>query len=674
MADVIGKKISELAVTTDLAGLYTIGSDKNNQSKKVPLQFIKEAADYANAQGDYAKGVGDTVQGNTGVDEYPVFSASTQYAAGSVVRYNDRLYRFTALHPAGAWVGTDAVETSIKAEADLKLTELSGKIDGLPIGDKFNSKGRYPSMTAGFANNLVGRGESTPEMFSFRASGGRSINDGAARIKTLRGNAVVWNQLFQPRTDDQSYNGNGVHFTDNRDGSYTISTDEGGATQRVNLAISITSPMNYAGHKLLITGCEGAKDGFGFWDSWSNSIGTIFTNNTIITAKGNGSTAFSVVIVEGHIVSQTTWKPRVIDLTKMFGQGNEPTSVEEFNAMLPLNVDLTAYNEGEVIPFNGIAIKSVGDNAWDEEWESGNFDNGMPIPDSTRIRSKNFIKVLPDQIYNSTKLILVFYYDDNFSYSGLEYDTQFTIPSNVAYIKFSYGGSMSPISTYQNDICISLAHSGYKEGQYSPYTYNIRNIDARILEMFPDGMQKWDKAYNKNGKGYVVKGTGVVDLGSLNYAAGTTGSFYCEVPPSAMKDARYSDNLLCGKYATWSGEKALASLPDKSLMLYNGASYPLLGIRDSAYTDATSFKAAMQGVMLYYELAEPQVYEFAEPFNLDYEVADFGTEEVIASKPSAPISADIIYQFNAVDSIRTNQAEIEKIKAALAKAGITIDL
>ena len=127
MADVLGKKISELAETTDLAGLYTIGSDRNNQSKKVPLQFVKEAADYANAQGDYAKGVGDTIQGNTGVNEYPAFSSSTQYAAGSVVRYNDKLYRFTALHPAGAWVGTDAIETSIKAETDVKLTELESK-------------------------------------------------------------------------------------------------------------------------------------------------------------------------------------------------------------------------------------------------------------------------------------------------------------------------------------------------------------------------------------------------------------------------------------------------------------------------------------------------------------------------------------------------------------------
>lgn len=135
-ADVLGKKISELEETTDLAGLFTIGSDKNNQSKKVPLQFVKEAADYANAQGDYAKGVGDTIQGNTGVNEYPAFSSSTQYAAGSVVRYNNKLYRFTALHPAGAWVGTDAIETSIKAETDVKLTELESEFGVAKSGNE----------------------------------------------------------------------------------------------------------------------------------------------------------------------------------------------------------------------------------------------------------------------------------------------------------------------------------------------------------------------------------------------------------------------------------------------------------------------------------------------------------------------------------------------------------
>lgn len=125
MADI---KISELAETTDLNGLYTIGTDKNNSSKKVALQFIKDAADYANAQGDYAKQAGDLVNGNAGVTDYPVFSASATYSAGDVVRYNGVLYEFTGYH-SGSWNGNDVVATSINSQAQKKLTELESEIN-----------------------------------------------------------------------------------------------------------------------------------------------------------------------------------------------------------------------------------------------------------------------------------------------------------------------------------------------------------------------------------------------------------------------------------------------------------------------------------------------------------------------------------------------------------------
>ena len=121
MADI---KISELEPTTDLEGLYTIGSDKNNLSKKVSLQFLKDAANYANEQGDYAKEVGDTVNGNVGVNDYPAFSASASYSAGDIVRYNGTLYQFTANHAASAWNGNDVKATSINAITSGKLTEL----------------------------------------------------------------------------------------------------------------------------------------------------------------------------------------------------------------------------------------------------------------------------------------------------------------------------------------------------------------------------------------------------------------------------------------------------------------------------------------------------------------------------------------------------------------------
>lgn len=125
MADI---KISELEPTTDLEGLYTIGADKNNLSKKVSLQFLKDAANYANEQGDYAKQAGDTVNGNVGVSDYPEFSASQSYVIGDIVRYNGVLYSFTANHAASAWNGSDVKATSINAITSGKLTELELKL------------------------------------------------------------------------------------------------------------------------------------------------------------------------------------------------------------------------------------------------------------------------------------------------------------------------------------------------------------------------------------------------------------------------------------------------------------------------------------------------------------------------------------------------------------------
>ena len=144
MADI---KISELEPTTDLEGLYTIGSDKNNLSKKVSLQFLKDAANYANEQGDYAKEVGDTVNGNVGVNDYPAFSASASYSAGDIVRYNGTLYQFTANHAASAWNGNDVKATSINAITSGKLTELESKLGFQVIftlyGESYGTYGTY---------------------------------------------------------------------------------------------------------------------------------------------------------------------------------------------------------------------------------------------------------------------------------------------------------------------------------------------------------------------------------------------------------------------------------------------------------------------------------------------------------------------------------------------------
>ena len=64
------------------------------------------------------KGVSSLV----GLDTYPVFSDTKSYVKGEIVNYGGLLYEFTADHEAGAWIGTDARETSLKEEVTKELT------------------------------------------------------------------------------------------------------------------------------------------------------------------------------------------------------------------------------------------------------------------------------------------------------------------------------------------------------------------------------------------------------------------------------------------------------------------------------------------------------------------------------------------------------------------------
>ena len=62
-----------------------------------------------------------------GLDTYPVFSDTKPYVKGEIVNYGGLLYEFTADHEAGAWIGTDARETSLREEAknkDIRLNSL----------------------------------------------------------------------------------------------------------------------------------------------------------------------------------------------------------------------------------------------------------------------------------------------------------------------------------------------------------------------------------------------------------------------------------------------------------------------------------------------------------------------------------------------------------------------
>jgi hypothetical protein len=548
------------------------------------------------------------------------------------------------------------------AEHQSLLMQIVNKVENdfsTMKGSAVQKDGIYPEMTVGKSDNLVGRGESIPAEFSFRASGGKSIEDGTARIKTLKGNAVVWNQLYPT---DWVRERNGVK-----------STSVGGIVSVVGTLTESYFDFqaftdNVANHIYLFefNAKSSVFNGYSFELLNRNQKSTINNGHAAILHNNTNSslgTYIGVVMTKGITLNEKVTISQY-DLTLMFGAGNEPTTIEEFNARKPIVEDENAYNEGEVIPFTAEGIKSIGDNAWDEEWRNGYYyGGGLFAAASTHVANVNPFKVIPNAEYRMNKYpAYVWFYDKDMQYISFGFVTSamsFRTPSNAQFVNFS----MEPAygTTYNNDICISLAHSGYKEGQYFPYEQDIRKIDSRILEEFPNGMMPWDKVYNKNGKGYIVKGTGVVDLGTLSYAyqppiAGSfpLGFFYVDIANKAHGNI----NMLSGKYdytADW-----------VNVGIRGDESAKTIYVKDGAFADVASFKSAMQGVMLYYELAEPTIIEYDEPFNLDYLVWDFGTEEIIADKPSAPLKADIIYQFNAVDEIRELRQLIATMQAQLA--------
>ncbi len=560
---------------------------------------------------------------------------------------------------------TNSRISALENETNIKLAKLSeGKAD---------KNGKYADLTAG---DLYGHGESVLAEFTFRASGGKSIKDGTAYIKELQGNAVVWNNMVDTREYEGEFiiRGSATIIAGHK---YLLMREKADGYLYLNPIVDGVEKYD-----MVLTPAEYAKIFVAQYTDTSNAV------------------IFGTVGMGGCVIS---------DLTKMFQAGNEPTTIEEYEARKPIVADEYAYNEGEVIAFNGEAVKSVGDNAWDDDrefdadWEYsdvGNFalmdtnhiyvgvsrdgyHNKDVVTNYRRIASGwqceingggyglgGLVKALPNVTYYLTCKsdhgnVVAGFYDNDLKVIEHTTDAQFTTPSNCRYILVVMTKrddvADGTLITF-TDIMLTLVHSGWKvdtDAGYQSYWADILQIDSRIREAFPQGMHKWDRAYNKDGKGYIVKGTGVVDLGSLDwYLSGDT--FY-------VVDNKFFayQEMYCSRYTNKPGHATSGNMYAVS---------EILRLFDSSYTDAAALKASLQGVMLYYELAEPTIEPFDTPFNFNYRVADFGTEELLASQNSAPFKARTIYQFNAVDQIRENYNEIEKIKVALAKAGITINL
>ena len=570
----------------------------------------------------------------------------------------------------------------------------------IPSDNIAQQNGYYEGMVVGASRSLACDNEVRAE-YVFRPSGGTDIQSGTASINRVLGKTLVWNQLF-PKT---------ITYT-----AFAITAKTIDGTSYIN-GVSESNFFNFA-QTLLLTPLnhKGLYKIKVKKDSLNTLEGCVFgllnrndqrciTNGFAAFIYNNNNDTLGWSLGVSNFSKGTEFNAEVIvqvfDLTQMFGEGNEPTTVEEFEAMFPN--DYYEYNEGTLISNDAVGIKSVGFNAWDEEWESGyiNINNGENISNSDRIRCKNYIPYLKNNQYRITSPygIYIYCYDANKNYLD-RYKTSegyinpnilmdnSLIPNGTCYLRFwitsTYG------TTYNNDICINLSHSGIRDGEYEPYEehkllFNNGNKLSAIkgklngegesVVVFPDGLRSAGNVRDEIVGNVAIKRIGAVDMGSLNWE--TNNNYLGMFTTNSVLDKKQpSLNILNSKYSVlkkYFGYADYQNYNDKIIATNYSANN--IYIKDTSYTDQTAFKQSIQGQILYYELAEPETYILDDAVPMNYVVDDWGTEQRLVADENevlAPLCYDVTYAINAVDTIRNmpkNYISEETMQAFLSAVG-----
>ena len=360
--------------------------------------------------------------------------------------------------------------------------------------------------------------------------------------------------------------------------------------------------------------------------------------------------AVDVTTIEGVVVQNLQF----FDLTQMFGstiadyiysleQATAGAGVAWFKKLFPndyYEYNAYEYHAKEFLSVGGLqSHDAVGFNQWDEEWERASINSSgvkYNIGTANTITSKNYIKVVPNATYycyvGQNVAVYFYFYDADGNCLGYvsSGNSTFTIPPNAVKAYFLVNSAYG--TTYNHDICINLSDPS-RNGEYEPYEKHSYPLDSSLTLR---GIPKLDASnnlyydgdeYTSDGK--VKRKYGVVDLGTLNWTYVSAGTrFSAELPK--IKTVANNDtkaNIVCLLYVTGTPNDTWNS-KDKVISA-NISSHTIL-VRDTAYTDATTFKSAMSGVMAVYELATPTT-QTAQAYTNPQIVSKYGTLEYVTN-------------------------------------------
>lgn len=491
-------------------------------------------------------------------------------------------------------VGKIAENTAEIANVKLTDKELQRRVDALySIGQGVTHKFETDSETA--------YQKAVP-------TGGKLMS-----VKSIGGRSIVFNQMIPDSI---------IHVT--------VTIDEDIAEEKwLKQIVTDTSPIAQAiGHKVVGKCIRDINNP-------SSYVTVRFGNNNVNVS--NGSERYTTTENGIYTLSSGVGNPpplyfrafagatagtykftlQLFDLTAMFGAGNEPTSVEEFEKMFPN--DYYPYNAGEIVSAGTTEIVEQGKNLFDLEKcvELGLY-YGFEIDTNKTLQiALKGGKTCPTNVSfgiayirgNTMANWLVT------SQGVVETKTDSSKMTDSTQIMVAcYPGNKETMQSIADAFDIMLVDGIYKSDTmpaYAPFHRNEYPIPEAIKALPGYG---WSAGTAKNYVDYenkrYVQCVNSVDLGTLNWTS-TLSTIDNSISIFISDDLNMNNrgnSGLCSQYDFVTSSIDTIIVKKDKFFYYNPLNIAFI---NKSYTDAAAFKQAMSGVMLYYELATPIVTDIS---------------------------------------------------------------
>lgn len=331
----------------------------------------------------------------------------------------------------------------------------------------------------------------------------------------------------------------------------------------------------------------------------------------------------------------------IFDLTVMFGSGNEPASVEEFEAMFPN--DYYPYNVGEIISAGTESVVEQGKNVFDYTDKIYHGANVNKVENGVIYTKGLTTTVLNIPTIVGNKYTLSFKVKSNTANQGglrwsLQKGKNISYAHDSSLIKSEVGYEASKeyqaVATFVADtdfvsLCTIVGmvydvqlENGNTITNYSPFYQTEHPIPEAIRNLPGYG---WSAGTARNYVDYENKKyyqcVQSVDLGTLAWLYRPEQQRFYAIADSIT--GKFSEsfgivpNIIVAKYDTVCFNDITTKIDNMKASAVKTAN-DFISIRNTAYADATAFKQAMQGVMLYYELATPIVTDISNLIDDDF--------------------------------------------------------